>query len=54
MMSNHFHLAVETPEANLIAGELKRETTATNPWIANVLSMGHPSRIPNLIATFKI
>jgi len=54
MMSNHFHLAVETPEANLIAGELKRETTATNPWIANALSMGHPSRIPNLITTFKI
>jgi REP element-mobilizing transposase RayT len=37
-----------------IACELKRETTATNPWIANALSMGHPSRIPNLIATFKI
>jgi hypothetical protein len=37
-----------------IACELRLETMATNPWIANALSMGHPCRIPNLIATFKI
>ncbi len=32
-----------------IARELKRTTTATNPWIARSLAMGHPSRIPNLV-----
>ena len=37
-----------------IACELRRETTATNPWIAIALSMGHPSRVSNLIARFKI
>ena len=32
-----------------IARELKRTTTATNPWVAKKLGMGHPSRIPNLL-----
>ena len=32
-----------------IARELKRTTTATNPWIARSLAMGHPSRVPNLV-----
>jgi hypothetical protein len=29
--------------------EMKRRTTATNPWLAEVLNMGHPSRVCNLI-----
>ena len=32
-----------------IARELKRTTTATNPWIARSLAMGHPSRVTNLM-----
>ena len=32
-----------------IAREMKRRTTATNPWLAKVLNMGHPSRVCNLI-----
>jgi hypothetical protein len=28
---------------------MKRRTTATNPWLAEVLNMGHPSRVGNLI-----
>ena len=32
-----------------IARELKRSTTATNPWIARSLVMGHPSRVSNLV-----
>ena len=32
-----------------IARELKRTTTATNPWIARWLVMGHPSRVSNLV-----
>ncbi len=37
-----------------IARELKRTTTATNPWIANALAMGHPSRVCNLVKSFKL
>jgi putative transposase len=38
-----------------IARRLRRETTASNPWIAQRLHMGHPSRVSNLIneKTFK-
>lgn len=32
-----------------IARRLRAETTASNPWIADRLNMGHPSRISNLI-----
>jgi len=32
-----------------IAGMLRSETTAGNPWIAKRLNMGHPSRVSNLI-----
>jgi hypothetical protein len=32
-----------------IAREMKRRTTATNPWLPKVLNMGHPSRVGNLI-----
>ena len=32
-----------------IAKELRRCTTAGNPWIAKRLNMGHPSRVTNLI-----
>jgi hypothetical protein len=32
-----------------IAREMKRRTTATNPWLAAKLNMGHPSRVFNLI-----
>lgn len=32
-----------------IARELRRSTTATNPWIAKSLAMGHPSRVSNLV-----
>jgi L-fucose isomerase-like protein len=32
-----------------IAREMKRRTTATNPWFAEELNMGHPSRVCNLI-----
>jgi REP element-mobilizing transposase RayT len=57
VMSNHYHLAVETPEGNLVSGmaslqgrrEMKRATTTTNPWIAKALGMGHPSRVCNLV-----
>lgn len=32
-----------------IAKEMKRTTTATNPWLAKALAMGHPSRVCNLV-----
>lgn len=32
-----------------IAREMKRRTTATNPWLAQALAMGHPSRVCNLV-----
>ena len=32
-----------------IATTLREQTTAKNPWIAEQLNMGHPSRITNLI-----
>jgi len=39
-----------------IARRLRKETTASNPWIAQRLNMGHPSRVSNLIndKTFKL
>lgn len=37
-----------------IAREMKRRTTATNPWLAAALRMGHPSRVCNLIKIFKL
>jgi hypothetical protein len=33
-----------------IAREMKRSTTATNPWLAAALGMGHPSRVCHLIS----
>ncbi|MGJ8639855.1 MAG: transposase [Opitutaceae bacterium] len=33
-----------------IARQLRKETTAKNPWIAKHLNMGHPSRVSNLIS----
>jgi hypothetical protein len=33
-----------------IAREMKRGTTATNPWLAAALGMGHPSRVCNLVS----
>jgi hypothetical protein len=32
-----------------IAIILRQQTTAKNPWIAERLSMGHPSRVTNLV-----
>lgn len=32
-----------------IAGALRKQTTATNLWIAECLGMGHPNRVRNLI-----
>jgi hypothetical protein len=32
-----------------IPREMKRRTTATNPWWAVMLKMGHPGRVGNLI-----
>ncbi len=32
-----------------IAGALRKQTTATNIWIAERLAMGHPSHVRNLI-----
>ena len=55
LMPNHFHLVVETPQANLSAGmkwflgdpekiaiarRLREETTMTLAWVANRLNMG--------------
>ena len=40
-MGNHFHLVIETPQANLVAG---MKTTTTLKWIAQRLRMG-PGRI---------
>src|SRR5690606_25446917 len=31
-----------------IARKLRKQTTANNPWIAERLKMGHPSRVSNL------
>jgi len=33
-----------------IARQLRKQTTANNPWIAERLKMGHPSRVSNLLA----
>ncbi len=33
----------------MIAKRLRRETTATNPWIAGRLQMGHPNYVSNLV-----
>ena len=41
--------AKSAPWKVMIARELRRTTTATKPWIAKQLAMGHPSRIPNLL-----
>jgi hypothetical protein len=57
-MARKLMLAVETPEGNLVSRmawlqgrrEMKRATTATNPWIAKALGMGHPSRVCNLVS----
>ncbi len=35
----------------VVARKLRATTPATNPWIANRLNMGHPSRITQLIRT---
>jgi hypothetical protein len=32
-----------------IARDMKRRTTATNPWLAAALRMGHPRRVGQLI-----
>ena len=32
-----------------IAQHLRNKTTASNPWIAERLNMGHPSRVSNLL-----
>jgi hypothetical protein len=32
-----------------IAREMRRRTTATDPWLAEVINMGHPSRVCHLI-----
>lgn len=36
-----------------IAAKLKRETTASNPWIARRLYMGHPNYVSNLVNAAK-
>ena len=36
-----------------IALRLRKETSASNPWIAKRLNMGHPSRISNLLRASK-
>lgn len=33
-----------------IARQLRKQTTANNPWLAERLKMGHPSRVSNLLA----
>ncbi|MCG8528909.1 MAG: transposase [Opitutales bacterium] len=33
----------------VIAKEMRRSTTASNPWLADHLNMGHPSRVSNLV-----
>jgi hypothetical protein len=37
-----------------IARALRSQTTAGNPWIAQRLYMGHPSRVTNLIRELSI
>ncbi|MBE2202826.1 MAG: transposase [Chthoniobacterales bacterium] len=63
IISNHYHLALETAERGNIsrrrsegtpwnirvAAALRSQTTATNAWIAQRLVMSHPSRARNLI-----
>jgi REP element-mobilizing transposase RayT len=41
-MPNHFHLVVETPQANLVAG-----MTMTLKWIADRLKMGTWTHVSN-------
>ena len=36
-----------------IARRLRKETTASNPWIAKRLRMGHPNRVSNLLNETK-
>ena len=40
----------------VLARELRKQTSATNPWIAHRLNMGHPSNVSrhiNAIPTIK-
>ena len=64
LMPNHFHLVVETPQANLSAGmkwflgdpekiaiarRLREETTMTLAWVANRLNMGTKTHLAHLL-----
>ena len=62
LMSNHFHLVVETPSANLVEGmkwflgvkvelaaRLRAETTVTLEWIAGRLGMGTRGHLAQLL-----
>jgi hypothetical protein len=48
-MRNHFHLLLETPEANRLVGKLLRKRTAvSNVWLAKRLGFGHASAVSRL------
>jgi REP element-mobilizing transposase RayT len=52
LMGNHYHLLLETPEANLVSGMkwlqgtyTHGQTAVTRRWIAEHLAMGYESRV---------
>jgi len=54
LMTNHFHLLVETPEANLVTGLKLLLGTFSQGWnrrrlIAQRLGMGHPGSVSRLV-----
>ena len=56
LTGNHFHLVVETPKANLVAGmkvslaaKLRAETTVTLGWISERLRMGTRGHLTHLL-----
>jgi hypothetical protein len=48
LLSNHYHLAAETPAPNLVAG-MRERTTAPNRWLSEQLQMGSPSTVSRTI-----
>ena len=54
LMKTHYHLLLETPEANLVVGGwLHAHYPLTRKWIASRLELGHPSRVGVAIAGFR-
>ena len=45
LMSNHYHLLVETPEGNLVAG---------TKWVSHRLKMGHYTRVTQALARLRL